>query len=99
MHLLLGFSLEQITITDAIYVITHLFTDLGDYTTFTAMQLTLRGLGVSKNDILISFGLILFMELFNLYERGGDVWLKLKTKPRWIRWSIYYLIMFGYTIS
>ena len=83
------------TITDAIYVITHLFTDIGDYTNFSLMKLKLRGLGVSQNYILISFGLILFMELFNLYERGGDVWMKLKTKPRWIRWSIYYLIMFG----
>jgi len=59
------------------------------------MQLKLRGLGVGMNDLLISIGLIIFMELFNLYERGGDVWLKLKNKPRWLRWSVYYIIMFG----
>jgi len=82
-------------ITDAIYVITHLFTDLGDYTNFSVMQLKLRGLGVGMNDLLISFGLIIFMELFNLYERGGDVWLKLKHKPKWLRWSVYYTIIFG----
>jgi len=82
-------------LTDAIYVITHLFTDVGDYTNFSVMKLKLRGLGVGMNDLLISFGLIIFMELFNLYERGGDVWLKLKHKPKWIRWSFYYIIMFG----
>jgi hypothetical protein len=47
------------------------------------------------SDLVISFGLIIFMEFFNLYERGGDVWLKLKHKPKWIRWSVYYIIMFG----
>ena len=82
-------------ITDAIYVITHLFTDVGDYTNFAVMKLKLRGLGVGMNDLLISFGLIIFMELFNLYERGGDVWIKLKSKPKWLRWSVYYIIMFG----
>jgi len=82
-------------ITDAIYVITHLFTDIEDYTNFAVMKLKLRGLGVGMNDLLISFGLIIFMELFNLYERGGDVWLKLKSKPKWLRWSVYYIIMFG----
>ena len=82
-------------ITDAIYVITHLFTDVGDYTNLAVMKLKLRGLGVGVNDLLISFGLIIFMESFNLYERGGDVWMKLKSKPKWLRWTIYYIIMFG----
>ena len=83
------------TIADAIYVITHLFTDIEDYTNFSLIRLKLRGIGVSQNDLLISCGLIIFMEAFNLYERGGDVWLKLKNKPKWLRWSIYYVILFG----
>ena len=59
------------------------------------MQLKLRGLGIGMNDFLISFGLIIFMELFNIYERDGDVWLKLKNKPKWLRWSVYYIIILG----
>ena len=82
-------------ITDAIYVSSNLFTDVGDYTNLASMQLKLRGLGVGMNDLLISFGLIIFMEAFHLYERGGDVWLKLKSKPKWLRWSVYYIIIFG----
>lgn len=82
-------------LSDAIYVITHLFTDIGDYTNFDMMQLKLRGLGVGFNDIIISFGLILLMELYNLYERSGDVWMKLNTKPLWLRWSVYYIIIIG----
>jgi hypothetical protein len=59
------------------------------------MKLSLRGLGVGMNDILISVGLITFMELYNLYERSGDVWEKLENKPKGIRWSIYYILLFG----
>ena len=82
-------------ISDAVYVISNLFNDIGRYGDFSAMQIQLRGLGLGMNELLISFGLIIFMECFNLYERSGDVWIQLKSKPRWIRWSVYYIIMFG----
>jgi D-alanyl-lipoteichoic acid acyltransferase DltB (MBOAT superfamily) len=82
-------------ISDAFYVINNMFSDIGDYTDFGKMKLSLRGLGVGMNDILISVGLITFMELYNLYERSGDVWEKLENKPKWIRWSIYYILLFG----
>ena len=79
-----GYSLEQITYQYAIYIVTNLFSDIKSYD-FEAMAITLRGLGVGMNELLISFGLIVLMELFNLYERGGDVWIQLKNKPIWIR--------------
>ena len=60
------------------------------------MAITLRGLGVGMNELLISFGLIIFMELFNLYERGGDVWIKLKNKPVWIRWHLLYIDIWNF---
>jgi len=82
-------------ISDAIYVIENMFSDIGDYSNFSLMRLKLRGLGVSQNDILISFALIGIMELYHLYERSGDVWKKLEAKPIWLRWSIYYFILFG----
>ena len=72
-----------------------MFSDIGDYTDFEKMKLNLRGLGVGINDILISVGLVTFMECYNLYERSGDVWEKLENKPRWIRWGIYYILLFG----
>lgn len=82
-------------LSDAIYIVTNLFSDIKSYGNFEAMAITLRGLGVGMNELLISFGLIILMELFNLYERGGDVWIQLKNKPIWIRWSIYYILIFG----
>ncbi len=82
-------------ISDAFYVISNIFSDIGDYTNLSLMKLKLRGLGVSQNDMLISFGLIVFMELYNLYERSGCVWKKLGNKPKWIRWGVYYILIFG----
>lgn len=82
-------------ISDAMYVIENMFSDIGDYSNFSLMRLKLRGLGVSQNYILISFALIGIMELYHLYERSGDVWKKLEAKPIWLRWSIYYFILFG----
>ena len=72
-----------------------MFVDIEGYTDFAKMKLSLRGLGVSLNQILISIGLVLFMECYNLCERSGDVWGKLEAKPKWIRWSIYYVLLFG----
>ena len=46
-------------------------------------------------DMKINFALILFMELYNLYERSGDVWVKLESKKRWVRWLVYYILIFG----
>ena len=72
-----------------------MFSDIGDYTDFGKMKVNLRGLGVGINDILISIGLIAFMELYNLYERSGDVWIKLEQNPIWLRWGVYYILLFG----
>lgn len=83
------------TITDAFYVINNMFADISDYTDFAKMKLSLRGLGVSLSHILISIGLILLMECYNLYERSGDVWGKLEAKPKWIRWGVYYALLFS----
>ena len=88
-------KISENNISDAIYIIANMFSDIGDYNNFSLMKLKLRGLGVSQNYILISFALIGIMELYNLYERSGDVWQKLEAKPKWVRWSIYYIILFG----
>ena len=82
-------------ISDAFYVINNMFADIGDYTDLEKMKVNLRGLGVGIDDMLISMGLIAFLELYNLYERSGDVWKKLERKPIWIRWSFYYILLFG----
>ena len=48
-----------------------------------------------KEDIIKCMFLILMLCLYSTYERSEDVWKKLQKKPRWIRWSIYYILVYG----
>tara|TARA_B100000902_G_scaffold111992_1_gene113220 strand:- start:921 stop:2270 length:1350 start_codon:yes stop_codon:yes gene_type:complete len=81
-------------ISDALYIINNLFIDISDYSDIQKMKINLRGIGVSLNEILISISLIILMEVYNIYERSGDVWKKLEKKPIWIRWGLYYILLF-----
>lgn len=81
------------SMSDAFYIITYMFVDFTEYTNIHAIQLKFRGLGVGVHDIILSILLIIVMEMYNLYERSGDVWEKLEGKPIWIRWGVYYFII------
>tara|TARA_B100001142_G_scaffold324384_2_gene376027 strand:+ start:1552 stop:2901 length:1350 start_codon:yes stop_codon:yes gene_type:complete len=81
-------------ISDALYIINNLFIDINDYSDIQKMKINLRGIGVGLNEILISISLIILMEVYNIYERSGDVWKKLEKKPIWIRWGFYYILLF-----
>lgn len=81
-------------ISDALYIINNLFIDISDYSDIQKMKINLRGIGVGLNEILISISLIILMEVYNIYERSGDVWKKLEKKPIWIRWGLYYILLF-----
>ena len=77
---------------DAIYVIKNMFANLNEFNNIGAQ---FRGLGIYTNDIIKYFFLILFLIGYSTYERTDDVWRKLQLKPSWIRWSIYYIMMYG----
>lgn len=77
---------------DALYVIKNILTDLNEYNNI-GMQF--RGLGIYLSDIIKCVILIFFVIGYSLYERSDDVWKKLQSKPIWIRWSLYYLMLFG----
>jgi alginate O-acetyltransferase complex protein AlgI len=77
---------------DALYVIKNMLTDLNEYNNI-GMQF--RGLGIYLSDLIKCVILIFFVIGYSLYERSDDVWKKLQSKPIWIRWSLYYLMLFG----
>ncbi|MEE2953717.1 MAG: MBOAT family O-acyltransferase [Bacteroidota bacterium] len=82
------------SINDAFYIIQNMFIDITDYTNLDIMKLKFRGLGVQINDIIICIFLIVVMEIYHLYERTGNVWEKLNSQPKILRWSVYYVIIF-----
>ena len=69
-----------------------MLTDLNEYNNI-GMQF--RGLGIYLSDLIKCVILIFFVIGYSLYERSDDVWKKLQSKPIWIRWSLYYLMLFG----
>ena len=79
-------------INDAIYVINNILIDLHDYNN---MGMQFRGIGIYFNDLVKCSVLISVLIVYSLYERSDDVWRKLQSKPTWLRWSIYYLMIYG----
>ncbi len=80
--------------SDAFYIVSNLFNNFDNIFNFDLLKLSFRGLGVSQFDFIVSISLIVFLEIYHLYERSDDVWKKLNYKPKIIRWSFYYLIIF-----
>ena len=80
--------------SEAIYIVTHLFKDI-DISNFNELKLQFRGMGIFISDILICSFLIILMEVYHFFERKEDVWIQLNKKSMWIRWSVYYILLFA----
>ena len=83
------------SLSDAIYVITNLFSDFDSITNTNAFKMQFRGIGLYTDDIIKNCVLIIMLITYSLYERDGNVWGKMSKKPRWFRWVIYYILIFG----
>ena len=80
---------------DAIYIISNLFVNYNEILNLSELRTQFRGLGLFQEDLIKCFLLILALFLYSSYERSGNVWEKLQEKPKWIRWSIYYILVYG----
>ena len=79
---------------DAIYIISNLFANYNEIN-LSELRIQFRGIGLFQEDLIKCFLLILALFLYSSYERSGNVWEKLQEKPKWIRWSIYYILVYG----
>ena len=80
---------------DAIYIISNLFVNYNEILNLSELRMQFRGIGLFQEDLIKCFLLILTLFLYSSYERSGNVWEKLQKKPKWIRWSIYYILVYG----
>ena len=80
---------------DAIYIISNLFVNYNEILNLSELRMQFRGIGLFQEDLIKCFLLILALFLYSSYERSGNVWEKLQQKPKWIRWSIYYILVYG----
>ena len=80
---------------DAIYIISNLSVNYNEILNLSELRMQFRGIGLFQEDLIKCFLLILALFLYSSYERSGNVWEKLQKRPKWIRWSIYYILVYG----
>ncbi len=72
-------------LSDAGYIATHLFSDF--------KSAGLSGLNVTPAALGLSFALILILIGVELAQRTGEIIGRLKTRPAYIRWLVYYVVL------
>ena len=79
-------------LTDALYVLNNIMPELSEYSNVGTQ---FRGIGLYLNDMIKCLLLIILLIGFSTYERSGNVWNKLQTKSKLIRWVLYYFLIYG----
>lgn len=83
-------------LSEAWYIVTHLFTGMENITTYYSQVLKLIDFGsFGKIEFLIAILSIIFMEFVHLVQRHYKIRHMLSEKPVWFRWSMYYAIILG----
>jgi alginate O-acetyltransferase complex protein AlgI len=80
------------SVADALYIVGHLFDNLGIITNFQALENSVL-LGLGRTGFTIALLAIIGMELVQLVQRGGSVRAQLARQPALVRWSAYYLLV------
>ncbi len=88
------------TLSDALYVMTHLGTGLGSLKGLKASATSLYGLGLDRYQLIITLGSIGLMELVESLEPVQNMRHMFSNRRVGFRWAIYYtvilfLIFFG----
>jgi alginate O-acetyltransferase complex protein AlgI len=81
------------TLTDAQYIIAHLFSGLSNVHDLRYVARQFRGLGLQPTDIVICLICTFAMVTYDLFDRRCSVWVRVRTEPTWIRWAFYYLLV------
>jgi alginate O-acetyltransferase complex protein AlgI len=92
------------TISDAFYIIAHLFTGVGNFFThLTTYAISLNIVEIKKTiqsifynqspwPVFSALGLIGFLEAIHFVQRYGSIRQILSMKPTWFRWCVYYAV-------
>jgi len=83
------------TISDACYIVTHLFAGLGSIFSLKYVKETLDVFDLSKAEFIIAILSIIFLELVHVIQRHGRIRHMLAEKPFWVRWGVYYAVCLG----
>src|SRR3989338_2077528 len=75
------------SIKDAVYISTHLFTDMN----FQKLE---YALGLEPSEIIIAVMAILIMEIVQVMQRGTALRVWISQRPLWLQCAVYYSVIF-----
>jgi D-alanyl-lipoteichoic acid acyltransferase DltB (MBOAT superfamily) len=81
------------TLSDAQYIVTHLFVGFTRYRDLRYMELQFRGLGLAPTDLVLSLIVIGAILAYDLVDRYDAFWRSVSARPFWVRWSLYYVVI------
>jgi D-alanyl-lipoteichoic acid acyltransferase DltB (MBOAT superfamily) len=82
------------TLSDAWYILTHMFHGLHSGFRLTGGWRVLD-MGLSRSELIVAVAAIVIMESFHGIQRHRHVRHMLSESPVWIRWSVYYVVTIG----
>jgi alginate O-acetyltransferase complex protein AlgI len=82
------------SVDKAFYIVSKTFTGIpGIFKSVMNHQPVLQYLGVSNANLIFSFFLIIFLELWHHFQNKIDFAKALKEKPIYVRWAVYYAVI------
>ncbi|MFM9986439.1 MAG: MBOAT family O-acyltransferase [Flavobacteriales bacterium] len=82
------------SLSTAQYFLQHMFDDIVHFKGFENLAVNFRGMGLKPADIWICVIGIAFLFLIDWLNRNGRWYQILESKPRAIRWTYYYVLLF-----
>jgi alginate O-acetyltransferase complex protein AlgI len=84
------------TVADSGFIISSIVRDFHHIVDIGYVKLQFRGLGLDKADFLLSLFFVSMIVVVDILEAGkGGFRRRLLSQPAWIRWPVYYMILFS----
>lgn len=85
------------SISDAFYIVSHLFTGWEDVFNFSRLRMPLD-FGLSINELYIAVSSIGFLELVHFFQKRVSIRNAISEMPIYLRWTAYYALIFSIII-
>jgi D-alanyl-lipoteichoic acid acyltransferase DltB (MBOAT superfamily) len=76
--------------SDAWYIFTHLFLNVGSWTDLGALAVSFRGLGLQPTELILAIAFGCLVLLYDTIDKRAAFWPSLQSWPRPLRWAVYY---------
>lgn len=81
------------TISDALYIVSHLFTDIGKATDLKYVVNSISAMSLTKFQLIVCITGLITIEAVHVFQRKRDVLEWLSGKPAIVRWGIYSVLV------